>query len=96
MCVNNLFYDLEPENAEAFLRDWYLNELILTGCISMSEIQHEGYWYTPLDFFSAAELMLLGKIAQNDSDSLWDVLTVDMLERALILVGLTNYGRRAS
>jgi hypothetical protein len=96
MCVNNLSHDVEPENAEDFLRNWYLNELILTGCASMTEIQHEGYWYTPLDFFSAAELMLLGKIAQNNSDSLWDVLTVDMLERALVLVDLTNYGRRTS
>ena len=81
------------EDHEMRLR--FLDNFLQHGIFPTQE-EYAGFWFEAKYYFSKEELRLLDKIENNASESLWDKLNIDMLERALALVALTNYGRIAA
>jgi len=83
-----------PEE-EHEMRLRFLDNFLMHGVFPAQE-EYAGFWFEAEHYFSREERKLLSKIENNASESLWDSLTIDMLEKALALVATTNYGRIAA
>lgn len=83
----------QEEDHEMRLR--FLDKFLMHGIFPTQE-EYSGFWFESKHYFSKEERKLLDKIENNASESLWDNLNIDNLQKALALVASTNYGRIAA